>query len=212
MGRRLAVAVALVVTGAVLGATVLREPLAQAAASVPSFFVTNDSAHPVPVREQNLDASGNIKVHEQGTAAVHEQGTANVNVTNGSIPVTGTVNVSGANMRVITVLQNETIPKNTAWHSGWLDTSDCKSMAAFIDTGTTSYSNIDSALLMSVNGGRIGDALGDLQGIRPNNEGLWYFSTTGGVPIFSPKSELEIVNVDDDNEHTLAAAYLICQH
>jgi hypothetical protein len=212
MGRRLAVAVTLVVTGAVLGATVLREPLAHAAATVPSFFVTNDSAHPVPVREQNLDPSGNIKVHEQGTAAVHELGTANVNVTNGSIPVTGTVSVSGANMRVILVLQNETIPKNTAWHSGWLDTSDCKSMATFIDTGTTSYSDIASDLLLSVNGGRIGDSLGDVPGIRPNNEGIFYYTSTGGVPFFSPKSEVEIVNVDDTSEHTLAAAYLICQH
>jgi len=38
-----------------------------------------------PVREQNLDAGGYIRVHEQGTA--------NVNVTNGSLPVSGTVNV-----------------------------------------------------------------------------------------------------------------------
>ena len=37
------------------------------------------------VREQNLDGSGFIRVHEQGTA--------NVNVTNGSLPVSGIVNV-----------------------------------------------------------------------------------------------------------------------
>ena len=37
------------------------------------------------VREQNLDGSGFIRAHEQGTA--------NVNVTNGSLPVSGTVNV-----------------------------------------------------------------------------------------------------------------------
>jgi len=37
------------------------------------------------VREQNLDASGRIQVHEQGTA--------NVNVTNGSLPVSGTLDV-----------------------------------------------------------------------------------------------------------------------
>jgi hypothetical protein len=45
----------------VLGATVLREPIARAAAPITNVFVTNDSSHPVPV---------------------HEQGTANVNVGN----------------------------------------------------------------------------------------------------------------------------------
>jgi hypothetical protein len=43
---------------------------------------------PQQVREQNLDGSGFIRVHEQGTA--------NVNVTNGSLPVSGTVNVGNA--------------------------------------------------------------------------------------------------------------------
>ena len=48
------------------------------------------SAAPPPpadtkVREQNLDGSGLIRVHEQGTA--------NVNVTNTSVPVSGTVDV-----------------------------------------------------------------------------------------------------------------------
>jgi hypothetical protein len=49
------------------------------AAQISKVFVTNDSAHPVPVQEQRTDANGNIKVHEQGTA--------NVNVTNGSLNV-----------------------------------------------------------------------------------------------------------------------------
>ena len=39
-----------------------------------------------PVREQNLDPNGLIRVHEQGTA--------NVNVTNVPLPVTGTVNAN----------------------------------------------------------------------------------------------------------------------
>ena len=38
---------------------------------------------PQQVREQNLDGGGFIRTHEQGTA--------NVNVTNGSLPVSGTV-------------------------------------------------------------------------------------------------------------------------
>ena len=46
---------------------------------------------PQQVREQNLDASGFIRVHEQGTA--------NVNLTNASVPVSGTVNVG--NLRAV---------------------------------------------------------------------------------------------------------------
>jgi hypothetical protein len=94
--KRLALAIALLALGAV-------------AATL--FGATSAGAGPTPtvqnVREQNLDANGNIKVHEQGTAKVqeqnvdanqnvkvHEQGTANVNVTNSSLsvaaaPVTG---------------------------------------------------------------------------------------------------------------------------
>lgn len=77
----------LVLGSTVLGATVLQEPLAHAAAPIVSVLVTNDAARPVPAREQNLDPDGNIKVHEQGTA--------DVNVTNTSLsvapprPVTG---------------------------------------------------------------------------------------------------------------------------
>jgi hypothetical protein len=40
----------LLLGSAVLGATVLREPIARAATPIASVFVTNDSAHAVPVR------------------------------------------------------------------------------------------------------------------------------------------------------------------
>jgi hypothetical protein len=70
---------------ALLGATVLHEPLAHAAQAI---FISNDSSNPVPVQEQRTDANGNIKVHEQGTA--------NVNV--GNFPptqqITGTVGIN----------------------------------------------------------------------------------------------------------------------
>jgi hypothetical protein len=65
--KKLSLAALLLVFGALLGATVLREPVADATASI---FVSNDSSHPVPVRETNTDTGGNVKVHEQGTAAV----------------------------------------------------------------------------------------------------------------------------------------------
>ena len=52
---------------------------------IQAYGQNNIPTPPIPVREQNLDGSGNIKVHEQGTVSV--------NVANASLPVTGTVNV-----------------------------------------------------------------------------------------------------------------------
>jgi len=83
---------ALLLVGAtILGATVLREPMANAASAVLNTNVVSP-----------LDASGNVAVHEQGTAAVHEQGTAQVSVTNTSVPVheQGTVATRSANSEV----------------------------------------------------------------------------------------------------------------
>jgi hypothetical protein len=68
--KKLSLAALLLVVGTLLGATVLREPVADAATATLNVFVSNDSSHPVPVRETNTDTGGNIKVHEQGTAAV----------------------------------------------------------------------------------------------------------------------------------------------
>jgi hypothetical protein len=72
--------VALLLVGAtVLGMTVLREPLAQAAQAVSADIVGP------------LDANGNIKVHEQGIANVKvanlRSEPVQVNVTNTSVPV-----------------------------------------------------------------------------------------------------------------------------
>jgi hypothetical protein len=83
--------VALLLVGAtMLGATVLNEPIANAAQTVSANIIGP------------LDPNGNVKVHEQGTAAVHEQGTAAVNVTNSSVPVheqgTADVNVTNSSL------------------------------------------------------------------------------------------------------------------
>jgi hypothetical protein len=72
MRRVIIPALLLILLSVVLGATVFREQVAQAAATL-------------MVREQNTDANGNIKVHEQGTAAVH------VN----NLPATQAVTISG---------------------------------------------------------------------------------------------------------------------
>lgn len=66
-------AVGLVAGSLLLGSTVLREPIAYAAQSISATI-----AGP-------LDANGNVRVHEQGTA--------DVNVTNSDLSIHGTVNV-----------------------------------------------------------------------------------------------------------------------
>ena len=62
-------ALLLVGVGVVLGATVFRSDIAQATGLAQSVTVDNTPAQAVPVREQDLDASGNIKVHEQGVVS-----------------------------------------------------------------------------------------------------------------------------------------------
>jgi hypothetical protein len=71
---RATIALMIAALAVLLGATVFRDQVAGAAGSVPSFFVSNDSAHPVPVTVQNASTGGTVPVHEQGTP--------NVNVTN----------------------------------------------------------------------------------------------------------------------------------
>ena len=91
------VGVVLIAVAVVLGATVFREDVAQAAQGILS------------VREQNFDSNGNIKVHEQGTA--------NVNITNQTLPP---LMESG---RLILVANNiDVYPTRT---SDWAATGDC---------------------------------------------------------------------------------------
>jgi len=70
--RRRAIIGALLLIGAgvVLGTTVFRTDIAQATGLAQSVTVVNTAANPVPVREQNVDAHGNINVHEEGLAHV----------------------------------------------------------------------------------------------------------------------------------------------
>src|SRR5262245_4290063 len=67
MRKALIPAFLLLLGSIVLGATVLREPLAKAASPFASVIVGNDPSNPVPVREQNVDANGNLKVHDSGS-------------------------------------------------------------------------------------------------------------------------------------------------
>ena len=87
-------ALLLIVLGIALGATVFRTNIAQATGLAQAVTVDNTPANAVPVREQNRDGSGNIKVHEQGTA--------NVNVTNSALSVTAPpINDGGGLLRLV---------------------------------------------------------------------------------------------------------------
>lgn len=87
-------ALLLIGAGVALGATVFRADIAQATGLAQAVTIDNTPANAVPVREQNRDGSGNIKVHEQGTA--------NVNVTNSALSVTAPpVNDGGGLLRLV---------------------------------------------------------------------------------------------------------------
>jgi hypothetical protein len=105
--RALFGALLVVAVGVALGATVFRTDIAQATGlkKPQSVIVDNTAAQAVPVREQNLD-SGNIKVHEQGTA--------NVNVTNGSLSVSQPPVTGGGAFQIMKTGNSDTITPQTA--------------------------------------------------------------------------------------------------
>lgn len=83
------------------------------------------------VREHNLDGGGLIRVHEQGTASV--------NVTNPSLPVSGTVDVGNLpvvqDVNVLSLpstsgrlieLGTQTVPGGGSFHTPFADVSDCQ--------------------------------------------------------------------------------------
>lgn len=150
MKKALIPAFLLLLGSTILGATVLREPLAQAAAPIASVFVSNDASSPIPVREQNLDANGNVKVHEQGTANVNVNG---VVTTQPAQPA----NSFSLAPRGIGDLQTEegcdqSLPAGTRWF--------ISSFAA----ANASDSNLEANLALYLRGG---NTLSDLRAIGP---------------------------------------------
>ena len=81
--KRVGLASLVVVLSAILGATVLREPIAVAASPFTNVIVGNTTANPVPVAQQG---TADVKV-TNSTLSVQQQGTADVRVTNASVPV-----------------------------------------------------------------------------------------------------------------------------
>jgi hypothetical protein len=93
MRRPIAFVALAMLCGIVLSTTVFRNDIAKATGLAQSVIISNTPAQAVPVREQNLDGSSNIKVHEQGTAKV--------NVTNSSLTVAAPAPVTGGGQTFI---------------------------------------------------------------------------------------------------------------
>ena len=92
------------------------------------------------VREQNLDGSGLIRVHEQGTANVN--GTVNV----GNLPAVQDVNVVALPStpvvdKVYTFAANATGGANGAFISDAMDTTGCRKLEVFLNFASP---NIDA--------------------------------------------------------------------
>ena len=123
------------------------------------------------VREQNLDGSGFIRVHEQSTA--------NVNVTNGSLPVSGTVNVGNLpDGRVTLVADNVTVGPG-GFRSDWVDTTDCSRITVFVDPPAS------PSLQLSADGTTVSAAIGAGHSI---NGSIYYFDLTDSLSVVAPKA------------------------
>ncbi len=98
--KRVGLAVLVVVLSAILGATVLREPIAVAASPFTNVIIGNTTANPVPVAQQG---TADVKV-TNSSLSVQQQGTADVRVTNASVPVqqqgTADVRVTNSSLSV----------------------------------------------------------------------------------------------------------------
>ena len=108
------------------------------------------------VEEQNLDGSGFIRVHEQGVA--------DVNVTNPSLPVSGTVDVGNLpavqDVNVVSVppeqgrlieLGTQAIPGGGHYQSSFVDVSDCERVT-LMARGTSGVSHSINEAEMSPDG------------------------------------------------------------
>jgi hypothetical protein len=102
---------ALVAVSSILGATVLREPIAYAAEKVTPVFVTNNDANPVPVEQQG---TSDVRV-TNASVPVQQQGTADVRVTNNSLTVAPQAPITGGGYGIGANAGNSTpVVDNTA--------------------------------------------------------------------------------------------------
>ena len=127
------------------------------------------------VREQNLDANGLIRVHEQGTANV--AGTVDV----GNLPESW----------VVLVGENIDVPPGQTFVSDFFDTAGCSQLVVFVDPPISS----SPSLYLSADGVTVNSAVG--AGALLN--GAFYYGLGSGQPIVAPKAavafgELAVLN------------------
>jgi hypothetical protein len=165
MRKALIPAFLLVLSSTVLGATVLREPLAKAAAgAIPSVSVSNSSAHAVPVREQNLDGSGDIRV---------------------SAPKGRTIDV---------VAEPTLVPSGQlGLIVGPFETTDCRSLELFVKPGAGVTDFWTVALHPVVAGHTFGSTFlaAGLRGKTEIGDGQWAWEIDG-MPVTAPAVKVQI--------------------
>jgi len=95
---------------------------------------------PQPVVEQNVDANGYIRVHEQGTTTV----TGQVNVGNLPVDASGDLKVASVPTtgKQFTLATGLSVPANTGVQTGFVDVKGCTRFSAFTEGGAEIYSRL----------------------------------------------------------------------
>lgn len=143
-------------------------------------------ASPLRVQEQNLDASGNIKVHEQGTAMT--------TVTNLPVDEVGDLRISGGSAprgRTVQIVTDPvTIAADDVFLTEFQDTADCANLAVFWEEGGGILLSLEPSLILSPDGVyQAGGRPGVLQGPSA------YFPAfgPGSQPIVTPHTSMPAV-------------------
>ncbi|MBI1885186.1 MAG: hypothetical protein HYS09_02545 [Chloroflexi bacterium] len=212
MRRIIVVAAVLGLASGLLGAFAYGQLVGQAGAAPPPPPET-------PVREQNLDGSGRIRVHEQGTA--------DVNVTNASLPVTGTLDVgnlpSVQDVNVLTLPQakGKLIELGTIETGGGevefpaADVSYCRQISLFAAADEAGSLALPLVMLGLPDGST---PVGILLPVDPNLQTSFQFAGTGGkatssitnVPLAIPFLRLRIGQNTPSSPPWNVTAWLWC--
>lgn len=206
MQRIIVFAITLAVVGGLVGAFAYSQ-LSDRASAVPAPWSVSIASP--------LDGVGNVKVAQQGTTSV--------NVTNASLPVSGTVNVGNlptdaqGNVRVSGIVtpptgrlmlvgQNISLAAGGSFTSNYVDTSDCHSLVLFTDA----VGQIGASLHVSA------DGINPYGGFDPtgaSGEGgraARYFTLTNSALLVTPSAAALINEVSATQPATITKVWLFC--